>query len=135
VIAIEGVTAAEPSHDELAAREGADRHPTRVTADTVRAVGALDVSPEQRGFLAPNAVDAREYDLWRFMIADGHQGAGTGGGLSISSSSTSAGFPAPASSSRAPCAASTAPRGFYLRYGFEETGGVEGDERVIRLTL
>lgn len=31
-----------------------------ITADTVRAVCALEVSPEQRGFVAPNAVSIAE---------------------------------------------------------------------------
>lgn len=138
-----------------------------ITAETVRAVCALEVGPDQRGFVASNAVsiaqahfepkawfravyadetpvgfvmvsedvDAREYFLWRFMIAEGQQGAGYGKralDLVVERVRTLPGA-RELLSSYVP--GEHGPRGFYLRYGFEETGEIEGDEHVIRLAL
>ena len=138
-----------------------------ITAETVRAICALEVAPEQRGFVAPNAVsiaqahfepkawfravyaeerpvgfvllsedlDAREYYLWRFMIAGGQQGAGHGKRALDLVVEHVRSLPGARELLSSYVPGEHGPRGFYLRYGFEETGDVEGDERVIRLVL
>lgn len=79
--------------------------------------------------------DAGEYYLWRFMIADGHQGAGYGRrALDLVVEHVRA-LPGARELLSSYVPGEHGPRGFYLRYGFEETGEVEGDERVIRLAL
>ena len=138
-----------------------------ITADTVRAICALEVHPDQRGYVASNAVsiaqahfapgawfravyadetpvgfvmlsvdtEAEEYYLWRFMIAGEHQGKGHGRralDLTVDHVRTLPGA-RELVSSFVPGEAS--PRGFYLGYGFEETGEVDHGEHVIRLAL
>jgi diamine N-acetyltransferase len=138
-----------------------------ITAETVRAICALEVHPDQRGFVAPNAVsiaqahfepkawfravyagdepvgfvmlhqdtDKPEYYLWRFMIAAEHQGKGYGRrGLDLVVEHVR-GLPGAVELFSSFVPGERGPRDFYLRYGFEETGEMEGDERVICLTL
>jgi diamine N-acetyltransferase len=96
---------------------------------------AIYADEEPIGFLMVHANDEeKEYFLWRFMIAAEHQHRGYGrralellveevrarGGTSIRSSYV------PGEHS---------PRGFYLAFGFEETGEVLHDETEIRLQL
>lgn len=138
-----------------------------VTAETVRAICALDVRQEQRSYVAPNAVsiaqahfepcawfraiyvdetpvgsvtlhedaENKEYFLWRLMIDAAHQHHGYGlralnlvadhvrvqPGARVLLSSY---LPGP-----------DGPADFYRRYGFVETGDLDGDEVVIRLDL
>jgi diamine N-acetyltransferase len=138
-----------------------------VTADTVRAICALEVAPEQRGYVAPNAVsiaqahfepkawfravyadetpvgfvmlhvdpEEKEYYLWRFMIAAEHQGHGYGRQALDLVVEFVRGQPGATALGSSFVPGEAGPREFYLRYGFEETGEVEGDERVIRLAL
>jgi diamine N-acetyltransferase len=138
-----------------------------VTAETVRTICELSVAPEQRGYVAPNAVsiaeahfeprawfravyaddtpigfvmvsedvEKEEYYLWRFMIAAEHQRAGYGRralDLVVERVRTLPGA-RELLSSYVPGA--DGPRDFYLRYGFVETGEIDGKERVIRLEL
>jgi diamine N-acetyltransferase len=138
-----------------------------ITSDTVRAICALQVHPDQRGFVAENAVSIaqahfepkawfravyagdipvgfamlsqdtanEEYYLWRFMIAGEHQGQGYGRlalDLLVGHVRTLPGAREILSSF---VPGDRGPRGFYLRYGFVETGEVDADEHVIRLAL
>jgi diamine N-acetyltransferase len=138
-----------------------------VTAETVRAICALEVRPGQRGFVAPNAVsiaqahfeprawfravyaddapvgfvmlhddrEKPEYYLWRFMIDGGHQGKGYGRralDLVVAHVRELPGATALLSSY---VPGEEGPGEFYRRYGFVETGEVEGSEVVIRLEL
>ena len=138
-----------------------------ITADTVRSICALEVAPEQKGYVAPNAVsiaqahfepkawfravyadetpvgfvmlhvdpEQNEYFLWRFMVAADHQGQGYGRralDLVVDFVRSQPGATTLGSSF---VPGEAGPRAFYLRYGFEETGEVDGDEHVIRLTL
>jgi diamine N-acetyltransferase len=151
----------------VSAMTAADVTLREVTAETVRAICALEVAPAQKGYVAPNAVsiaqahfeprawfravyageapvgfvmldvdpEAKEYFLWRFMIAAEHQGHGYGKRaldlvVEFVRTQPDASF---LGSSFVP--GDDGPREFYLRYGFVETGEVEGDERVIRLAL
>ena len=137
-----------------------------ITAETVRAICALEVAPEQRGFVAPNAVsiaqahfepkawfravyagdelvgfvmlyedpEEHEYFLWRFMVAAEHQGKGYGQrALDLVVERVRRLGATELRTSYVPGEAG--PRDFYLRYGFEETGEVDGGEHVIRLEL
>jgi len=138
-----------------------------ITAETVRAICALEVHPTQRDYVASNAVsiaqahfapqawfravyadevpvgfvmlsvdpDAEEYYLWRLMIAGEHQGKGFGRqalDLTVEHVRTLPGARELVSSF---VPGDAGPRGFYLGYGFEETGEVEHGEHVIRLAL
>jgi diamine N-acetyltransferase len=138
-----------------------------VTADTVRAICALEVRPEQRGYVAPNAVsiaqayfqprawfravyagdgpvgfvmldenpEQGEYYLWRFMIAGEHQGRGYGrAALDLVVDHVRA-RPGATELRSSYVPGEHGPREFYLAYGFQETGEVEGQEVVIRLPL
>jgi diamine N-acetyltransferase len=138
-----------------------------ITADTVRAICGLHVHPDQRGFVADNAVSiaqahfepkawfravfadetpvgfamlsqdtaAAEYFLWRFMIAGEHQGKGYGTralDLIVEHVRT---LPGARELRSTFVPGDRGPRGFYVGYGFVETGEIEGDEHVIRLDL
>jgi len=138
-----------------------------ITAETVRAICALEVHPTQRDYVASNAVsiaqahfapqawfravyadevpvgfvmlsvdpDAEEYYLWRLMIAGEHQGKGFGRqalDLTVEHVRTLPGARELVSSF---VPGDAGPRGFYLGYGFEETGEVEHGEHVICLAL
>ena len=138
-----------------------------ITADTVPAICSLEVAPEQRGYVAPNAVsiaqahfqprawfravyagetpvgfvmldvdaDAEEYFLWRFMIAAGHQGQGYGKqALDLVVDHVRA-LPGASRLVSSFVPGEHGPRDFYIRYGFLETGEVEGVEHVIELVL
>jgi diamine N-acetyltransferase len=149
----------EMSNAEVALRE--------ITAETVRAVCALEVAPEQRGFVAPNAIsiaqahfeprawfravyagdepvgfvmlyedaEKAEYFLWRFMVSAEHQGKGYGRRALDLVVDRVRGLPGAAELRTSYVPGDHGPRGFYLRYGFVETGEVEEGERVIRLDL
>jgi diamine N-acetyltransferase len=138
-----------------------------VTAETVRAVCRLEVAPEQRGFVAPNAVsiaeahfepkawfravyageepvgfvmlfedtEKPEYYLWRFMVAAEHQGKGYGKRALDRVVERVRGLPGATELLSSYVPGDGGPGGFYLRYGFEETGEVDEGERVIRLEL
>jgi diamine N-acetyltransferase len=96
---------------------------------------AIYADEEPVGFLMLHANDeAKEYFLWRFMIAAEHQGKGYGrralelladevrarGGTSLRSSFEEG---------------EHGPRGFYLGFGFTETGKQVGGEIEITLPL
>jgi diamine N-acetyltransferase len=96
---------------------------------------AIYADDEPVGFLMMHMNDdTLEYFLWRFMIAADHQGKGYGrealellvaevrgrGGTSLRSSYERG---------------EHSPRGFYLGFGFEETGEELGGEAVITLPL
>lgn len=138
-----------------------------ITGESVRAICALEVAPEQRGFVAPNAIsiaqahfepkawfravyaddepvgfvmlfeDAEkpEYFLWRLMVDAGHQGKGYGRRTLDLVVERVRGLPGAAELLTSYVPGDAGPRDFYLRYGFVETGEVEGMERVIRLEL
>lgn len=138
-----------------------------ITGESVRAICALEVAPEQRGFVAPNAIsiaqahfepkawfravyadddpvgfvmlfeDAEkpEYFLWRLMVDAGHQGKGYGRRTLDLVVERVRGLPGAAELLTSYVPGDAGPRDFYLRYGFVETGEVEGAERVIRLEL
>lgn len=138
-----------------------------ITGESVRAICALEVAPEQRGFVAPNAIsiaqahfepkawfravyadddpvgfvmlfeDAEkpEYFLWRLMVDAGHQGKGYGRRTLDLVVERVRGLPGATELLTSYVPGDAGPRDFYLRYGFVETGEVEGAERVIRLEL
>ena len=138
-----------------------------VTAETVRAICALDVKPEQRGYVAPNAVsiaqayfepkawfraiyadetpvgfvmlhddpEKHEYVLWRFMIDAAHQREGYGRRALDLVTEYVRGRPGARELVSSYVPGDEGPGGFYLRYGFVETGEVDQGEVVIRLGL
>jgi diamine N-acetyltransferase len=138
-----------------------------VTSETVRAICRLEVRPEQRGYVAPNAVsiaqayfeprawfravyadetpagfvmlhddpEKPEYYLWRFMIDAEHQGRGYGRAALDLLVDYVRSRPGATELFSSYVPGDDGPGGFYLRYGFVETGEVEGDEVVIRLQL
>lgn len=138
-----------------------------LTGETVRAICDLEVAPEQRGYVAPNAVSiaqayfepkawfravyagetpvgfvmleldtaAREYFLWRFMIAAEHQRRGYGRQALDLVVDHVRRLPGATKLVSSFVPGEHGPRGFYLGYGFVETGEVHGGERVIELAL
>jgi diamine N-acetyltransferase len=138
-----------------------------ITAETVRAICNLEVHPNQRGFVAPNAVsiaqahfepkawfravyagddpvgfamlyadtEKPEYYLWRFMIADEHQGKGYGRRALDLVVEHVRGLPGASELRSSYVAGERGPRDFYLCYGFEDTGEIDDGEHVIRLEL
>lgn len=138
-----------------------------ITGETVRAVCRLEVAPEQRGFVAPNAVsiaqahfepkawfravyageepvgfvmlfedtEKPEYYLWRFMVAAEHQGKGYGKRALDLVVERVRGLSGATELLSSYVRGEHGPQGFYLGYGFEETGEVEEGEHVIRLEL
>lgn len=141
-----------------------------ITAETVRAVCALDVAPAQRRSVAPNAVsiaqahfepaawfravvaddepigfamlydptraiapeDPRTCVLWRFMIDARRQKRGYGAaalGALFAHVETLPGVDTFATSY---VPGDGSPGAFYARFGFVETGEVDGGERVLR---
>jgi diamine N-acetyltransferase len=138
-----------------------------ITGETVRAVCRLEVAPEQRGYVAPNAVsiaqahfepkawfravyageepvgfvmlfedtEKPEYYLWRFMVAAEHQGKGYGKRALDLVVERVRGLPGATELLSSYVRGEHGPQGFYLGYGFEETGEVEEGEHVIRLAL
>lgn len=138
-----------------------------ITGETVRAICALEVAPEQRGFVAPNSIsiaqahfeprawfravyageepvgfvmlfedtEKPEYFLWRLMVAAGHQGKGYGRGTLDLVVDHVRGLPGATELLTSYVPGDAGPRDFYLRYGFVETGELDGVERVIRLEL
>ncbi len=145
--------------DEVTLRE--------ITAETVRAICNLDVAPEQRGYVAPNAVsiaqahfqprawfravyaaetpvgfvmldidpESEEYFLWRFMIAADQQVRGYGRRALDLVVEHVRRLPGATTLVSSYVPGEHGPRDFYLRYGFIETGEVEGGEHQIELTL
>ena len=138
-----------------------------VTAETVRAVCALEVAPKQRGYVAPNALsiaqahfepkawfravyaddepvgfvmlhedtEKSEYFLWRFMVAAEHQGKGYGKRALDLVVEHVRSLPGARVLGSSFVPGEHGPGGFYLSYGFVETGEVDGGEHVIRLDL
>ena len=138
-----------------------------LTGETVRAICDLEVAPEQRGYVAPNAVSiaqayfepkawfravyagetpvgvvmleldtaAKEYFLWRFMIAAEHQRRGYGRQALDLVVDHVRRLPGATKLVSSFVPGEHGPRGFYLGYGFVETGEVHGGERVIELAL
>jgi diamine N-acetyltransferase len=138
-----------------------------ITGETVRAVCRVEVAPEQRGYVAPNAVsiaqahfepkawfravyageepvgfvmlfedtEKPEYYLWRFMVAAEHQGKGYGKRALDLVVERVRGLPGATELLSSYVRGEHGPQGFYLGYGFEETGEVEEGEHVIRLAL
>jgi diamine N-acetyltransferase len=138
-----------------------------ITAETVRAVCNLDVAPEQRAYVASNAVsiaqahfeprawfravyadetpvgfvmlnldpESEEYFLWRFMIAAAQQGRGYGHRALDLVVEHVRRLPGARRLVSSYVPGEHGPRDFYLRYGFVETGEVEGGEHRIELTL
>lgn len=79
--------------------------------------------------------EAEEYYLWRFMIAGEQQGKGYGRrALDLAVDHVRA-LPGARELVSSLVPGDAGPRGFYLGYGFEETGEVEHGEHVIRLAL
>jgi diamine N-acetyltransferase len=138
-----------------------------ITGDSVRAVCALDVRPQQRSYVAANAVsiaqayfeprawfravyadetpvgfvmlhddpEEQKYFLWRFMIDAEHQGRGYGRrALDLVVEYVRA-RPGAHELLSSYVPGDDGPAVFYRRYGFVETGQVEGGEVVIRLDL
>ncbi len=137
--------------DEVTLRE--------ITAETVRAICNLDVAPEQRAYVATNAVsiaqayfqprawfravyaaetpvgfvmldidpESEEYFLWRFMIAADQQGRGYGRRALDLAVEHVRRLPGAARLVSSYVPGEHGPRDFYLRYGFVETGEVEGE--------
>lgn len=97
-----------------------------------RAVYALE---EPVGFvMLEEDTERSEYFLWRFMIDHRHQGRGYGrAALDLVVEHVRARGAGELLSSYVPGEAG--PGAFYRRYGFEETGELEGKERIIRLDL
>ena len=138
-----------------------------ITAETVRAICKLDVRPDQKSYVADNAVsiaqahfeprawfravyagevpvgfvmlsenpEKGEYFLWRFMIAAEHQRSGYGKRALDLVVERVRGLPGAGELISSYVPGEEGPRDFYLRYGFVETGEIEGDEHVIRLGL
>ncbi len=146
---------------------GTDVTLREITAETVRAICELETAPEQRGFVAPNAIsiaqahfepkawfravydgdtpvgfvmlhldtEAEEYYLWRFMIAAGHQGKGCGRRALDLAVEHVRSLPGATTLGSSFVPGEHGPRGFYLRYGFVETGEVDHGEHVIQLAV
>lgn len=138
-----------------------------ITGETVRAICGLEVDPDQRGFVAPNAVsiaqahfepnawfravyageepvgfvmlfedaETPEYYLWRFMVAGEHQGLGYGKRALDLVVEHVRGLPGATELRSSYVRGERGPQGFYLGYGFEETGEIDEGEHVIRLAL
>ena len=98
-------------------------------------VRAVYADGEAVGFLMVHADDEKqEYFLWRFMIDAAHQGKGYGrSALELLVDEVRARGGTRLRSSYEP--GEHSPRGFYLGFGFEETGKVVGGEIEIRLQL
>jgi diamine N-acetyltransferase len=136
-----------------------------ITQDSLRAVLDLAVEPEQEGYVATNARSIAEahfephawfravyadddpvgfvmayrdppevFWVWRFMIDARHQGKGYGlRALELLVEEARAdGVPEIKLSFHS---GEHSPQGFYKRFGFAETGEVEGEEIVMRLAL
>jgi len=76
-----------------------------------------------------------DYSLWRFMIDESHQGKGYGRDaikLVIEKVRT---MPGAEKLDLSYVPGDGGPAGFYQSFGFEETGEMDGDERVMRLTF
>jgi diamine N-acetyltransferase len=138
-----------------------------ITAETVRAICRLAVRPEQRGYVADNAVSIaqahfepkawfravyaddtpvgfvmlkedvanEEYFLWRFMIDGDLQGKGYGRRALDLVVERVRGLPGARELVSSFVPGEHGPCNFYIRYGFIETGEVDGGEHVIRLAL
>jgi len=136
-----------------------------ITSETVRSVTALEVAPEQRGFVAPNAVSIAQayfepkawfravaagdelvgfvmvyreppatFYVWRFMIDARYQGRGYGKrAMELLLDEAQRDGAKEVTLSVVPGEGSA--MAFYARLGFAETGEVEGDEHVMRLSL
>ena len=79
--------------------------------------------------------DTPEYFLWRFMVDGRHQGRGNGRRALDLLVDHVRGRPGAAELRSSYVPGEAGPGGFYRRYGFEETGELDGDEVVIRLAL
>jgi diamine N-acetyltransferase len=79
--------------------------------------------------------EEHEYFLWRFMIAAEHQGKGYGRRALDLVVERVRGLPGATELRTSYVPGQAGPRGFYRRYGFEETGEVDEGEHVIRLEL
>lgn len=79
--------------------------------------------------------EAREYFLWRFMIAAEHQGKGYGRRALDLVVERVRSLPGARELLSSYVPGKHGPRDFYLRYGFVETGEVEHGEAMIRLEL
>jgi diamine N-acetyltransferase len=76
-----------------------------------------------------------EYFLWRLMVGAGHQGKGYGRRTLDLVVERVRGLPGATELLTSYVPGDAGPRDFYLRYGFVETGELDGVERVIRLEL
>jgi len=144
---------------------GADVDPREITKDSLHAVLDLAVEPEQQGYVATNArsiaeahfeprawfraVHAddqpvgfvmayrdppKEFWVWRFMIDAGQQGKGYGRrALELLAEEARQDGVSEMKLSYHP--GEHSPSSFYTRFGFVDTGEVDGDEIVMRLTL
>jgi diamine N-acetyltransferase len=136
-----------------------------ITPDSLHAVLDLAVAPEQRQFVATNARSIaeahfeprawfravyadevlvgfvmafrdppNEFWVWRFMIDAGQQGKGYGRrALDLLVEEARVDGVSEMKLSFHP--GDNSPRGFYASFGFVETGEVDGEEVVMRLTL
>ena len=125
------------------------------TAETVRAIYALEVAPEQRGFVTPNAISIAEAHVepkaWSRAVSAGDEPVGfamlyehhDGAEFSLWRLIVAAEHQGNGCGKRAldllervrGLPRATEFRDFSLRYGFEETVEVEVGENVIRLGL
>jgi diamine N-acetyltransferase len=76
-----------------------------------------------------------EYFLWRFMIDGDLQGKGYGRSALDLVVERVRGLPGARELVSSFVPGEHGPRNFYIRYGFIETGEVDGGEHVIRLAL
>jgi diamine N-acetyltransferase len=138
-----------------------------ITSDNVRTVCALEVAPEQRNFVAPNATSIAEgsvspkawyraiyadetpvgfvmllddpdeprYYLWRYMVAQEHQGRGFGRQALQQVVEYVRTRPGATYFELSYVPGEGSPRDFYARLGFEDTGEQHGGEQVMRLVL
>ena len=138
-----------------------------ISEETLLSALQLEVSTDQKKFVAPNAVsiaeayfsehawfraiyandtpvgfvmlyideDKPEYEVWRFMVDKAHQGQGYGREALLQVIEHVRGLPKAKDLYLSYVPGEGNPAPFYRKFGFEETGDWDEDEKVMKLTL